>query len=144
MSGLAAQAKARAAAAAEAFEEVDDNADAMMPTVQEEMSASAFLAAVKARLTEWGKSTDYHAFVMAISGTVDAKKAVKILKGHDDLLRIFRSKFAPRADLAAIKAEIQEEDDADKPHAPSTPAPRRQGRAPRRRCAAATSTTTRV
>jgi len=47
---------------------------------------------------------------MSLSGTVDAKSAVRILRGHDDLLRVFRSKFAPRADLVAIKQELTEED----------------------------------
>merc|ERR1712000_431679 len=71
------------------------------PTEQEEMSAAAFLAAVKTRLTEWGKLDQYHEFVLAVSGTVDAKAAVKILRGHDDLLRVFRRKFAPNSDLLA-------------------------------------------
>merc|ERR1712190_193499 len=91
-----------------------------MPTEQEEMSASTFLAAVKARLTEWGKLDQYHEFVLTLSGTVDAKAAVKILRGHDDLLRVFRRKFAPKADLVAIKAEIKEES-ADMPHPPQHP-----------------------
>jgi len=89
------------------------------PTAQEEMSAAAFLAAVKTRLTEWGKLDQYHEFVLAISGRVDAKAAVKILRGHDDLLRVFRRKFAPNSDLHAIKAEMMEEEtDAPRPPPP--------------------------
>jgi len=90
------------------------------PTEQEEMSAAAFLAAVKTRLTEWGKLDQYHEFVLAVSGTVDAKAAVKILRGHDDLLRVFRRKFAPNSDLLAIKAELMEED-SDVPRPPPRP-----------------------
>lgn len=95
-----------------------------VPTQQEEMSAATFLAAVKSRLTEWGKLDQYHEFVVALSGSVDAKAAVRILMGHDDLLRVFRSKFAPRSDLIKIKAELQEEEAAaDEPRPPAT-APR--------------------
>lgn len=90
------------------------------PTEQEEVSASTFLAAVKTRLTEWGKVDQYHEFILALSGTVDAKAAVRILRGHDDLLRVFRRKFAPKADLNAIKSELREED-GDLPHPPSHP-----------------------
>mmetsp|Transcript_25416 Transcript_25416/g.46146 ORF Transcript_25416/g.46146 Transcript_25416/m.46146 type:complete len:950 (-) Transcript_25416:65-2914(-) len=88
------------------------------PTEDEEVSASTFLAAVKARLLEWGKVQQYHDFVLALSGSVDARAAVRILRGHDDLLQVFQRKFAPKADLTAIKAEI-EEDDAPRP--PSNP-----------------------
>jgi len=84
------------------------------PTEDEEVSASTFLAAVKARLLEWGKVEQYHEFVLALSGSVDARAAVRILRGHDDLLSVFQRKFAPKADLTAIKAEI-EEDDAPRP-----------------------------
>jgi len=100
-------------------EEMDDLPPGA-PTEQEEVSASTFLAAVKARLTEWGKVEQYHEFILALSGTVDAKAAVRILKGHDDLLRVFRRKFAPQADLSAIKQELREED-GDAPHPPSHP-----------------------
>jgi predicted kinase len=93
-----------------------------MPTEQEEMSAAAFLAAVKARLVDWGKVDQYHEFVVALSGTVDAKAAVRILRGHDDLLSVFRRKFAPKADLMQIKAEI-DENDTSLPHAPPIPPP---------------------
>lgn len=94
-----------------------------MPTEQEEMSAATFLAAVKARLMDWGKVELYHEFVVALSGSVDAKAAVRILRGHDDLLKVFRNKFAPRSDLLAIKAELDEESDPDRPQAPSEPPP---------------------
>jgi len=90
------------------------------PTEQEEVSASTFLAAVKTRLTEWGKVDQYHEFILALSGTVDAKAAVRILRGHDDLLRVFKRKFAPKADLNAIKSQLREED-GDLPHPPSHP-----------------------
>jgi predicted kinase len=93
-----------------------------MPSEQEEMSAAAFLAAVKARLVDWGKTDQYHEFVVALSGTVDAKAAVRILRGHDDLLSVFRRKFAPKADLMQIKAEI-DENDTSRPHAPPVPPP---------------------
>lgn len=98
------------------------NADTPLggPTEQEEVSASTFLAAVKTRLTEWGKVDQYHEFILALSGTVDAKAAVRILRGHDDLLHVFRRKFAPKADLNAIKSELREED-GDLPHPPSHP-----------------------
>jgi len=96
------------------------NHDTPLPTEQEEVSASTFLAAVKTRLTEWGKVDQYHEFILALSGTVDAKAAVRILRGHDDLLRVFRRKFAPKADLNAIKSELREED-GDLPHPPSHP-----------------------
>merc|ERR1712137_68619 len=66
-------------------------------------------------------------FVMAVSGTVDAKAAVGILRGHDDLLRVFRRKFAPSSDLMAIKAEIRHEE-TDVPRPPQTPPPRKGGR----------------
>jgi len=89
-------------------------------TEQEEVSASTFLSAVKMRLTEWGKVDQYHEFILALSGQVDAKAAVRILRGHDDLLRVFKRKFAPQADLNAIKSELQEED-GDVPHPPSHP-----------------------
>eukprot|EP00929_Paragymnodinium_shiwhaense_P111848 TRINITY_DN80137_c0_g1_i1.p1 TRINITY_DN80137_c0_g1~~TRINITY_DN80137_c0_g1_i1.p1 ORF type:complete len:1004 (-),score=236.63 TRINITY_DN80137_c0_g1_i1:182-3193(-) len=79
------------------------------PTAQEESSAAAFLASVKARLSEWGKLQQYHEFVCALSGTIDAKAAVRILRGHDDLLQIFKDKFAPSTDLRRIKAETEEE-----------------------------------
>lgn len=92
------------------------------PTEQEEMSAAAFLAAVKTRLTEWGKLDLYHEFVLAVSGTVDAKAAVKILRGHDDLLRVFCRKFAPNSNLLSIKAEIMEEK-LDGPRPPPAPPP---------------------
>lgn len=94
-------------------DEDDDVEVTGMPTEQEEMSAATFLAAVKARLTEWGKVEQYHEFVMALSGTVDAKSCVRILRGHDDLLRVFRSKFAPAADLMAIKQELNEEEEEE-------------------------------
>jgi len=97
-----------------------------MPSEAEEMSAATFLAAVKARLSDWGKIDLYHEFVIALSGSVDAKAAVRILRGHDDLLRVFRQKFAPKADLLQIKAEI-DQDDSSIPHAPPMPPP---GRAP--------------
>lgn len=93
------------------------------PTEQEEMSAAAFLAAVKTRLTEWGKLDQYHEFVLAVSGTVDAKAAIKILRGHDDLLRVFRRKFAPNSDMHALKAELMEEE-TDVPRPPPRPPPR--------------------
>lgn len=104
-------------------EEEDEDDFTDLPTEQEEVSAAAFLAAVKARLTEWGKLDQYHEFVMAVSGTVDAKAAVRILRGHDDLLRVFRRKFAPSSDLLAIKAEIMQEE-TDVPRPPPTPPPR--------------------
>jgi len=91
-----------------------------LPTSQEEMSAATFLAAVKARLTEWGKLDQYHEFVLALSGTVDAKAAVRILRGHDDLIRVFKRKFAPKADLLSIKAEL---DTGDEPHPPQSRPP---------------------
>eukprot|EP00408_Alexandrium_pacificum_P022751 CAMPEP_0171183258 /NCGR_PEP_ID=MMETSP0790-20130122/15187_1 /TAXON_ID=2925 /ORGANISM="Alexandrium catenella, Strain OF101" /LENGTH=1052 /DNA_ID=CAMNT_0011648231 /DNA_START=75 /DNA_END=3230 /DNA_ORIENTATION=+ len=97
-----------------------DEAVPGLPTEQEEVSASTFLAAVKARLVEWGKVEQYHEFILALSGTVDAKAAVRILRGHDDLLRVFKRKFAPEADLMAIKAELKEED-PDLPHPPAHP-----------------------
>jgi len=62
----------------------------------------------------------YTEFVIALSGSIDAKSAVRILRGHDDLINVFRRKFAPRADLAAIKAEIKEED-MEGPHPPPHP-----------------------
>jgi len=121
------QKKARAKAKAvpkpvvQDLEELGDAEFAVgLPTEQEEISASTFLAAVKARLVEWGKVEQYHEFVLALSGIVDAKAAVRILRGHDDLLRVFRRKFAPQADLMAIKAELKEED-GDMPHPPSHP-----------------------
>lgn len=79
------------------------------PTEDEEVSASAFLASVKTRLTEWGKEDLYHEFVLALSYDVDVKAVVRILRGHDDLLWAFRRKFAPKADLYAIKAEVEDE-----------------------------------
>lgn len=94
-----------------------------VPTQQEEMSAATFLAAVKTRLTEWGKLDQYHQFVVALSGSVDAKAAVRILRGHDDLLLVFRNKFAPRSDLVKIKAELQEDDEQNAPRPPAS-APR--------------------
>jgi len=111
--------KPPAVQAAPAEEEVDEAMDGL-PTQQEEVSASTFLAAVKARLTEWGKVEQYHEFILALSGTVDAKAAVRILRGHDDLLRVFKRKFAPEADLVAIKAELKEED-SDAPRPPAHP-----------------------
>merc|ERR1719162_2561455 len=96
--------------------DADEHPD--MPTEQEEMSAATFLAAVKARLTEWGKVDQYHEFVLALSGTVDAKAAVRILRGHDDLLSVFKSKFAPQSDLIKIKAELEFEGPADSSAAP--------------------------
>jgi len=101
------------------FEEEDDDeeleAESQGPTEQEEMSAATFLAAVKSRLTEWGKLEQYHEFVLAVSGSVDTKKVVRILRGHDDLLMVFRRKFAPSCDLAAIMGEVQNEEE---PHPP--------------------------
>lgn len=82
-----------------------------VPTYAEESMASTFLAAVKSRLTEWGKPEQYHEFVCALAGTVDARSAVRILRGHDDLLQVFKSQFAPRADLGKIKAELKEEEE---------------------------------
>lgn len=79
------------------------------PTEEEEVSASTFLAAVKNRLTEWGKEDQYHEFVIALSSDVDVKTVARILRGHDDLLWVFRRKFAPKADLFAIKAEVADE-----------------------------------
>ncbi|CAK0847137.1 unnamed protein product [Prorocentrum cordatum] len=93
------------------------------------MSAAAFLAAVKARLVEWGKVDLYHEFVMSLSGTVDAKAAVRILRGHDDLLSVFRSKFAPKSDLIAIKAELREEDEKEEAPRPPPGPPRRGAKA---------------
>jgi len=89
-----------------------------VPTSQEETSAATFLAAVKSRLIEWGKPEQYHEFVLALSGTVDAKAAVRILRGHDDLLSVFKSKFAPQSDLIKIKAELEFEGPADSSAAP--------------------------
>ncbi|CAE8631478.1 unnamed protein product [Polarella glacialis] len=91
------------------------------PTEDEEVSASTFLGAVKSRLLEWGKVEQYHEFVLALSGSVDARAAVRILRGHDDLVRVFQRKFAPKADLAAIKAEIKEEEMQDAPRPPPRP-----------------------
>lgn len=79
------------------------------PTEEEEVSASTFLAAVKCRLTEWGKEEQYHEVLAALSYDVDVKTVVRILRGHDDLLWVFRRKFAPKADLRAIKAEVADE-----------------------------------
>merc|ERR1719434_612152 len=63
------------------FEEEEDDeeleADSQGPTEQEEMSAATFLAAVKSRLTEWGKLEQYHEFVLAVSGSVDTRKVVR-------------------------------------------------------------------
>jgi len=95
-----------------------DDELSMLPTADEEISAAAFLAAVKSRLVEWGKEDLYHEFVVALSGDVDAKAAVRILRGHHDLLRVFKSKFAPRADLVAIKQELAEEGAEDGPRPP--------------------------
>ncbi|CAL1169837.1 unnamed protein product [Cladocopium goreaui] len=81
------------------------------------MSASAFLAAVKGRLMEWGKVEQYHRFVVALSGTVDVKLAVKILRGHEDLLQIFQRKFAPQADLRSTKREIKEQEEQEEQQA---------------------------
>eukprot|EP00930_Biecheleria_cincta_P060518 TRINITY_DN4615_c0_g1_i1.p1 TRINITY_DN4615_c0_g1~~TRINITY_DN4615_c0_g1_i1.p1 ORF type:complete len:952 (+),score=230.45 TRINITY_DN4615_c0_g1_i1:33-2888(+) len=92
--------------------------------VDEEASASTFLAAVKARLLEWGKVELYHEFIIALSGSVDAKAAVRILRGHDDLLAVFRRVFAPNADISAVKKELDEEDE-DAPRPPSAPPPGR-------------------
>jgi len=116
--------KRAAAPAPEDLQDEEDDESALpkgVPTENEEVSAATFLAAVKSRLTEWGKMDQYQEFVVALSGSVDAKAAVRILRGHDDLLKVFRRKFAPRADLVAIKAEIQQEDDAQEPHPPSQP-----------------------
>mmetsp|Transcript_133379 Transcript_133379/g.345225 ORF Transcript_133379/g.345225 Transcript_133379/m.345225 type:complete len:976 (+) Transcript_133379:762-3689(+) len=113
----AAAAPARPASGAD-----DDDELSMLPTDEEEVSAAAFLAAVKSRLTDWGKEDLYHEFVVALSGDVDAKSAVRILRGHHDLLRVFKSKFAPRADLVAIKAELAEEPE-EAPRRPSPAAP---------------------
>ncbi|CAE7861064.1 unnamed protein product, partial [Symbiodinium microadriaticum] len=88
------------------------------PTEAEEGTASTFLAAVKARLTQWGKVAEYHKFVLALSGCVDVKAALKILRGHDDLIAVFQRKFAPDADLSAVKAEIKEEDEPRPPPFP--------------------------
>jgi len=103
--------------------DADDFPD--MPTEQEEMSAATFLAAVKTRLMDWGKVEQYHEFVVALSGSVDAKAAVRILRGHDDLLKVFKRKFAPRADLMQIKEELREEDPtpSDGPVPPPMPPP---------------------
>jgi len=91
-----------------------------VPTEQDVDSAATFLAAVKARLTEWGKRSQYKDFVMALTGSadIDAEMVERVLLGHDDLIRVFRRMFAPSADLWRIKAEIKEElsvefDDAD-------------------------------
>lgn len=100
------------------FEDIDDNSELLSsaPTENEEMSAATFLAAVKSRLTEWGKLDQYHEFVVALSGNVDTKAAVRVLRGHEDLLRVFKSKFAPRSDLLSIKKELAEEpQDGPKP-----------------------------
>lgn len=88
----------------------------------EEVSAATFLAAVKNRLTDWGKVELYHEFVLALSGNVDVKSAVRILRGHDDLLRVFRQKFAPNTDIMAVKREIAEEPEEEDRR--MTPAPR--------------------
>merc|ERR1719162_833993 len=103
--------------------DADEHPD--MPTEQEEMSAATFLAAVKARLMDWGKVEQYHEFVVALSGSVDAKAAVRILRGHDDLLAVFKRKFAPRADLMQIKEELREEApvNTDGPVPPPMPPP---------------------
>jgi len=90
------------------------------PTEAEESTASTFLAAVKARLTQWGKVAEYHKFVLALSGCVDVKAALKILRGHDDLIAVFHRKFAPDADLSAVTAEIKEEDEPRPPPFPPT------------------------
>jgi len=58
---------------------------------------------------------------LALSGAVDVKSAVRILRGHDDLLRVFRQKFAPNTDILAVKREIAEEPEEE--HR-MTPAPR--------------------
>jgi hypothetical protein len=39
-----------------------------------------------------------------------ARLAVKILRGHEDLLQIFQRKFAPQADLRSTKREIKDPD----------------------------------
>eukprot|EP00933_Yihiella_yeosuensis_P019305 TRINITY_DN15661_c0_g2_i1.p1 TRINITY_DN15661_c0_g2~~TRINITY_DN15661_c0_g2_i1.p1 ORF type:complete len:994 (+),score=226.39 TRINITY_DN15661_c0_g2_i1:65-3046(+) len=93
------------------------------PDEDEEVSASTFLAAVKTRLVDWGKVEQYHEFVIALSGSIDAKAAVRILRGHDDLLSVFQRKFCPKADLRAIKREIDEDVDEDRPTPPSSAPP---------------------
>lgn len=102
------------------FEEDDLVGDVSGPTEEEELSASTFLAAVKSRLTDWGKVDQYHEFVIALSGSVDVKNAVRILRGHDDLIHVFQRKFAPRVDIRAMKEEMDQE---DQPRPPSTPPP---------------------
>jgi len=81
------------------------------PTEEEEVSAATFLANVKTRLTDWGKEEQYHHFVAALSCDVDVKTVARILRGHDDLLWVFRKKFAPKADLVAIKGAVADEEE---------------------------------
>eukprot|EP00434_Breviolum_minutum_P038531 symbB.v1.2.034180.t1/scaffold4365.1/size40646/2 len=94
------------------------------PNEAEEISASTFLAAVKGRLLEWGQVEQYHRFVVALSGSVDVKLATKILRGHDDLLSVFRRKFAP-VDSGMMKKEIKEQmEEEEGPKPPAFPPPK--------------------
>jgi len=107
----------------EDWEVQQKKATSSLPTESEEMSAATFLAAVKTRLTEWGKVDEYQNFILAISGGIDVKAALKVLRGHDDLVEVFQHKFAPQADIAAVLAGIKRED-SDEPRPPPAPPPR--------------------
>jgi len=50
---------------------------------------------------------------------VDIHAAVRILRGHDDLLQAFQNRFAPKSDLRAVKAEL----DGSEPNVPAAAKP---------------------
>ncbi|CAK9018537.1 unnamed protein product [Durusdinium trenchii] len=76
----------------------------------EEAEASEFLAAVKRRLMEWGQEEQYHRLVVALSGPMDVKLVVQLLQGHEDLLTVFRRRFAPATWCQGLADSVKEED----------------------------------
>ncbi|CAK9018540.1 unnamed protein product [Durusdinium trenchii] len=75
----------------------------------EEAEASEFLAAVKRRLMEWGQEEQYHRLVVALSGPMDVKLVVQLLQGHEDLLTVFRRRFAPATWCQGLADSVKED-----------------------------------
>jgi len=99
----------------------DAGAPRKTPAETDDVPAPTFLAAVKRRLTEWAKLEDYLEFVNILAESVDTDKAMWILRGHDDLLRVFKRNFAPQVDYGLPpKTELTGEA-ADGPHPPQYP-----------------------